>query len=331
MRPRLKSFELSPGIPLVSDKIVRRGEEMSKLIVPSILLLTLAIAFNNCEFIEAEKSSSPMIDIPSEGIQESLLGVTRKANILTVTRELETLTKLLKDTNLSKPNPIGTQTGSTLLAQECRSAVDQTCDLGVKENRFSECEILLGAIKWNGFHRLEYDSNGCSSSVTADEFVHKYNINVSNSSDSLTTLYSTVNHSNYKGEKVGGGEIYRRTSSGFELEIIGRRVKLDSGFLSIDQSISSEGPIRFENSNGDRIVSGTVVSNYNRFSYSSKAVIDQLTIDSTCCYPSSGSVQLSFEDDIQGEASVEFQSCGLVKVNLETIVREIQLPACTLK
>ncbi len=304
---------------------------MSKYIVPSILLLTLAIAFNNCEFIEAEKDSSPMVDIPSEGIQESLLGVTRKANILTVTRELESLTKLLKDTNLSKPNPIGTQTGSALLAQECRSAVDQTCELGIKENRFSECEILLGAIKWTGFHRLEYDSNGCSSSVAADEFVHKYNINVSNSSDSLTTLYSTVNHSNYRGEKVGGGEIYRKTSNGFELEIIGRRVKLDSGFLSIDQSVSSEGPIRIENSNGNRVISGTVVSNYNRFSYTSKAVVDQLTFDSTCCYPSSGSIQLSFEDDIQGEASIEFQSCGLIKVNLETSDRDIQLPACTPK
>ncbi len=220
-----------------------------------------------------------------------------------------------------------------VISPKCRTALSAPCINGMREASFQSCKSLLGAFEYNGGHLLTYNNNQCSSDQVGNITDHTFNIVFTNQMNNNKLTYSSAVHLNYRGESVGGGSTYSRVKGGFEFNIKGRRIKRDAPQFKIDNSSRTPSPLKVTVlPDNQRSLTGSIVINDNLNKLTSSfelAGVEYTTpFQATCLCPSAGSIKMKFSDLINGEALINFNSCGKGVVKILGIQEPFELAGC---
>lgn len=204
------------------------------------------------------------------------------------------------------------------------------CAAGVKEATYTDCAV--GRQKYSGSVQLDFSDNTCAFE-NSDTITRTMNLTRTGFFGATVTT-SSDSHEDYRGNTYGGGSRMTKTSaSSLELEVLGiRKVRSRaSGKAGYDVQTRTTSPLVINGTwNGNRTIeSGTLEVAHNRAEYVASFTFDNLQFNkSECCYPTSGTSSVTYSGSVTGSASLEFVSCGSVKITRTGETKSITLAGC---
>jgi hypothetical protein len=223
-----------------------------------------------------------------------------------------------------------TASEATLLATCSGRAGDQPCVGNARTVTYNECLIPGTTFPLNGAINLEYTSNSCSLATSGDSVTRTGN--TSRSTRVGTATVSSADHVDYQGRKVGGGiRLSRVSSTDYVVQILGlHKVYTTSQDYSIlhtsaSQVTTSSGLLE---RNGRIINGGVIELRHNVANYNVSIQPQQLRFEASCCFPTSGTLRLTYSGSIVGQGSVNFTGCGTATISALSQQTDIQLRNC---
>jgi hypothetical protein len=190
------------------------------------------------------------------------------------------------------------------------------------------CEA--GPYVWSGTATLTF-ANGasCSFSGVGDTFLREVNFRRTGPRGNLLT--TSAFRTNYLGQNIGGGIEVEKTGTGYELDILGQSKVLTSKRNSTVFDVSAETPVKLVMNklirSGRIVSSGTLNIYHNKAGFTAAHTFNNLEWNSTCCYPVSGSLDVSLSGSRTESGTVTFTGCGSVTTTFAT-TRSITLANC---
>ncbi len=216
-------------------------------------------------------------------------------------------------------------------ADSCIRPFYSTCVNGVKTETYSGCQIGSSNKSLSGSITLSYSHMSCTLSTDGDYLTRTFDITVAGPRGGTLTKTSAV-QSDYKGDSYGGGGKVTKTSAGFDLEFLGKHLKLSKKDKSLmDVSIRTLSPLKVTGglSRSQRQISnGSIEINHNLAKFTSVITASDLQWSSSCCHPISGSLSITYSGSKTGTASVQFNGCGTGNLQEDGQSREIELSYC---
>ncbi len=159
-----------------------------------------------------------------------------------------------------------------------------------------------------------------------------YSITRSGPFGSVTT--SSAPHEDYRGTNIVGlAMLTSLWGISYNLAILGKRKTRArvNGSTGFDISIRTTANLLLNNGlsrNGRTIDGGRLEVIHNRLEYVAELVPNDLTYSSSCCYPVSGGMDITYTGSLSGTGSITFNGCGSASVTYNGDVNEIEFYSC---
>ncbi len=291
-----------------------------KLILISLIFLNLGckedilIGDQTIDVIEAGISS--MNDIPDDVSNENLAS---NQNYLKKSPWI----KLLESVQILKAH-----------AADCTGrAGGLTCSAGEKNYNYLNCTIPSTNQVLNGSVSLMYsDTANCTLDTNGESVTRRYDYTRTTSWGAVVTTTDDNKVDYTGGAPYGGGGILTNVSGNFILEIDGKhKTRTTAGGRSaLDLSIRTTSPITMSSlSRISRSINGgrlEIAHNIRKFTVA--LVPSNLNFDTTCCYPTSGSISVAISGSINATGLVEFNGCGNATLAKNGVTKNIGLYSC---
>ena len=223
--------------------------------------------------------------------------------------------------------------GKPAIAQECQVADDGT---SFKAKEYKSCLVRGTRLILRGAVKLDFSTNNCSLGNEGDQVNRNFRLAADHIFGGVLAS-SSVDHKNYLGEELGGGQLLTRGADldgsdlpfaeegdsiptwsyevlGKHVQIFGRRARKVA-----DVSVSTEEPIGiagFRPRSPNRLVDGGILKvDHNRAKYTARFTPVEVLYQADCRCPVSGILKASYtRGDAVKEGQVEFLGCGKIKV-----------------
>jgi hypothetical protein len=220
----------------------------------------------------------------------------------------------------------------TAYAVNCTRAFYQSCDNGIKSIDYSSCDIPGTSRSLDGQIQLSYSDLSCSLSNDGDSVTRTYDLSITGVRGGQIS-HSSSEQKDYREEVYGGGGRLTRTAAGWDLDILGRHSQLNfRGREIYDTSIRTLNTIEITGSlsRANRLItSGQIEVNHNKAEFTATMTPNNLQWTSSCCHPTSGSLNVVFSGSRTGNATVTFgEACGIATVDNDGQSNSIQLSYC---
>lgn len=238
------------------------------------------------------------------------------------------------DTNADPRIPL---CGLPALAQPCQSGNDGS---SFKIAQYEGCRVAGTRLILRGLVKLDFNTNSCSLSVEGNQVRRTFSL-VADRILGGAVSKSSAAHQNYLGEEIGGGSVLTRLESAsanlpaWSFAVLGKHVQFYNRFSRkvADISISTEGEIGIEglrpHSANRTVNGGTLRVDHNLAQYTARFSPVNLVYEESCRCPVAGTLNASWSRAGEVKSgSIEFLSCGKVKITKGEIVKERDLPAC---
>lgn len=198
-------------------------------------------------------------------------------------------------------------------AAGCIRPVFKSCVDGIKNSQFSDCSMFRGNVLASGEINLDYSQNDCSMDETDDDVARTYEYELVGPRGGQLNVTSQ-DQEDYRGQIVGGGALLTKTTTGHNLEILGKnKIFTRNGRVLRNKSIRTTAALEISGglARGQRQVNnGQIEVIHNLAEFVATYTAQDLRWSSSCCHPVSGSLSVEYTGSLQGTAQVEFQSCG---------------------
>lgn len=190
------------------------------------------------------------------------------------------------------------------------------------------CEA--GPYVWSGTATLTFaNAASCSFSGIGDTFLREVNFRRSGPRGNLLT--TSEFRTNYLGQSIGGGIQVERTGTGYEIDILGQSKVLTSNRGTTVFDVSVETPVKLVTNkvirNARIVSSGTLNVYHNRAGFTAAHTFNNVEWSATCCYPVSGSMNVTLSGSRTESGTVSFNGCGNVTTTFAT-TRSFTLANC---
>lgn len=201
--------------------------------------------------------------------------------------------------------------------------------------RRKDYNCTVGNLDVTGYVVLTYGSGQTDCFINADteNVTRTFNLTRDTVFGGTVAITDTT-HNNYLGNSIGGGaRLTRNTATSWQIEVLGKRRvrKTSGGSTIIDISMETSSPISVSNSltRATRTINGGTLKVYHNLAkYTSEMTPNNITYDDGCCYPTGGSVSVTFTGEVTGSASVSFSSCGNATVTKGDKAYAVQFYSC---
>lgn len=220
-------------------------------------------------------------------------------------------------------------------AADCSRAASQSCDTatGVKLATYSNCAVGYGGIyKLNGYVSLDYSANSCSLNV-GENVSRTFDWTISGPRG-RSLQHTSAHRSNYLGQSVGGGgQLSHTASTQWQIDIAGKHViaQSASGRSIFDISVKTSTPVVVSGSldrSNRTIASGQIDVYHNLAKFTASFAPQNLVYSSTCCYPVSGSINVTYTGSVTGSGSITFNGCGSATLTRAGSAKNLDLSYC---
>jgi hypothetical protein len=204
------------------------------------------------------------------------------------------------------------------LASNCNRAVFATCSSGVKSEAYTGCVPTNTSRSLTGQVQLNYSQSNCSLSSDGDQVVRTYSLNLTGPRGGVVNI-SSQSAQDYSGLSYGGGGKLTKTSSGHEIEILGKHktfTRNNNTYYSV--SVRTLNPLVLTGglTRSSRVLSsGTIEVNHNLAKYTMTMTPNNVAWSNSCCHPVSGSFSVNYSGSKTGSATVTFNGCGTANLN----------------
>lgn len=232
----------------------------------------------------------------------------------------------------TRPTVWASLLGSQAWAADCTRAYYSSCISGVKNANYNQCSISGTSRQLTGNVALTYSDMSCGLSSNGDTVTRTYSLKI-NGPRGGEVEHSSDSQTDYRnGSAYGGGGRLTKTSTGWQLDILGRHTTLKfSGRELFDVSIRTLSPLSVSGglNRASRVVQGGQLEvNHNIAKFTTTITPSNLQWSAACCHPTSGSLSMSFSGTKTGSASVTFNGCGSATVDQGGQTSTIQLSYC---
>ncbi len=233
---------------------------------------------------------------------------------------------------LSTSNLLSVQSAEIDTEEVCSGrAVESDCVNGLKVKNYN-CNIGESDQTLVGYVSLDYsDITECSVDQEGESVVRTFE-KTRTTSWGAEIRTTSVERSDFEGDTYGGGGKITTINGGYELEILGKhRIRTGSqGKSRLDISMKTSSPI-FMNQlkRKDRLVDGGALEiSHNLAKYKVTLEPNNLSYSEGCCYPTSGTIDVTFSGIISGIGTVNFNSCGNATVTRGNESHDIEFYSC---
>jgi len=295
-----------------------------------LILFSNIIFFNGCknnnneDQINGQQNSEASVSDSVEAAITSLVDSPDEQS----DQDLAFYNKSKTNTIFELLNPIPNAYAATCSGR----AVTQPCVSGIKIKNYTNCSIGVSDHQLNGSVSLTYsDTTNCNIDSNGEFVTRTYDVTRTTPWGAKIRTFST-SKTDYEGDTYGGGTRLEQTGSGYELTILGKHKTRTSsnGRSRLDLSINTETPISFNQlTRSGRIVDGgSLIIAHNLAKYKMTLQPNNLGYSANCCYPTSGSIDISYSGSVNGSGLVSFSSCGKATVTKDSKSYDIEFYSC---
>ena len=290
----------------------------------SIIISVMAISLINCGKDQDESSIETAISDSVEMGITSIGGALDDQSGDSIALQKDNF-KILKDLL----NPLPKAYASTCLGR----AIVRTCTSGIRYNEYENCTIPGTNQILDGSVTLTYsDSVNCDLDSINESVTRTYDYTRTTSWGATIRTFSE-DSTDFEGNSYGGGATVTKTASGYELTINGKHKKRTSAFgrSSMDISLRTENALTITGglSRVNRVVNGgQIVLAHNLAQYKVNLEPVNLQYSSSCCYPTSGTINIVYTGQVSGSGSVTFNGCGEATATRDGEIFELELNSC---
>ncbi|HEX4924111.1 MAG TPA: hypothetical protein VFV50_08495 [Bdellovibrionales bacterium] len=209
-------------------------------------------------------------------------------------------------------------------------AGDQACQSGTRAYQYANCVLNQAGDQLAGESRLEYSNPSCSLEAPGASAVRAAAL--TRQSRAGLIRVSTAPELDYQRRVTGGGAKVTRASSGaFELDVLGLHKSLEGRYAL---SIRSLTPTTISTAagllerNGRVLRGGNIEVAHNAARYTATLALGDLGYQASCCYPTSGRVDIRYTGTVSGTGSVNFTGCGSAVFTALGRQTELQFRSC---
>ncbi|OQW53683.1 MAG: hypothetical protein A4S09_07200 [Proteobacteria bacterium SG_bin7] len=215
------------------------------------------------------------------------------------------------------------------------SVFSDTCVSGGKAAAYTDCTIAGTTKLFSGSVNLQYSDAGCAFTA-AGQTVTRLSELVRKITAYETFTTSTGARTDYRGTVFGGGTRLTKTAGGYELNVLGFNKFYTSqvGAYTHDVSLKTTANITVSDPTATSITftggSLEVVDSTHKF-VATYVPTNVLINYSTCCYPASGSLAVTYTaGSLTGSAGISFSStsCGLATLTVNGDTSAVPLWGC---
>jgi hypothetical protein len=222
---------------------------------------------------------------------------------------------------------------SSLFISEAIAACDRSLvhHGGGSCSRNVNCDY--GSYLWSGTVELNFaNQTACGLNGAGDSFTRAVNFARTGPRGTLQTTSQL--RTTWDGMDIGGGiSVTQIDGNGnLEVEIFGQHKILTrtGGETIFDITLSSSTPLSMNklSRNGRHISSGVIEIRHNRAQFTVEHSLQGLTYNSSCCYPTGGSIISHFTGARSGIGTVTFSGCGSVTATINGQSKNFSLAHC---
>jgi hypothetical protein len=221
--------------------------------------------------------------------------------------------------------------GQKAYAAACARAFFSSCDSGIKSAIYNACEISGTAYSITGQVSLTYSNASCALANDGDYVNRTFDLDISGPRGGVVS-HSSANASDYRGTSYGGGGQLTKTSSGWEIDVLGRHSAMTFRNRNLyNVSVRTLSPINITGSlsRTARVVSGGQLEvNHNLAEFTAVFTPTDLAWNGSCCHPVSGSIAVNYSGSKTGSATVTFNGCGSASIDEDGQQRTIEFSYC---
>lgn len=209
-------------------------------------------------------------------------------------------------------------------------AGDQACQSGTRSYRYSNCVLNQTGDQMEGDTRLEYSNAACSLEAPGSAAVRQAEQTRMGRVGELRV--STSSQLDYQRRMIGGGSrVIRGPANAYELEVLGLHKSLGGRYSISVRSVSPTTVVTASGlleRNGRVLRGGALEVAHNSARYTAILSLGELTYQASCCYPTSGRVDLKYTGTVSGTGSVNFTGCGSAVFTALGRQTELQFRTC---
>jgi hypothetical protein len=217
-------------------------------------------------------------------------------------------------------------------------AVDKACPSGVKTVSYGGCTLGSSSAELSGSVTLTYsDDSNCDiaqSSENVERLVNDLTVDFSSGAQLVSTMASETN---YEGASLGGATTLTTVTAGtgWTVNVSGHHFYFDlaSGLRLFDTTVYTPTPVGITASlaRGTREMDGGEIQIFhNNAEFTTSLQPNSVTWgDTSCCFPTSGSMSISLSGSRSGTGTVTFgSSCGSISIEIDGETSSASLSNC---
>ncbi len=212
----------------------------------------------------------------------------------------------------------------------CQRAIYASCNSGVRRADYSSCAITLRS-NLEGYVQLQYSQASCSLSGIGDSVTRTYDLQLSGPRGGVARV-SSATAADYRNQSYGGGGTLARTASGHSVQVNGKHLELSfRGRPLYNVSVRTLANLGLSGGlsrSGRTLDGGQLEVNHNLAGFTAVYEPHNVQWSGSCCYPSSGSIDVTYSGARTGSATLTFLSCGLAQLVNGTETKTIQMNYC---
>jgi len=235
----------------------------------------------------------------------------------------DSLKSIVDDT--APESPIDLQPG------ECAPLVQASCQNNVRFAVYDQCKIPGKESTLKGIASLKYTHPSCDIFNSGDSVISTYGISIK-AVNGYSVLLSSLEHLTFTGEKIGGGGVLTKDGPQWNFELKGKRIVVlnPKGIKRADYSQRTLEPVIFGSGiySDLYVQSGTLQVDHNLEKMSVIYKLNEVNWDASCCHPIAGKLSIEFKGAYTGFAVAEYESCGVVQLNMNGELKALKLKSC---
>ncbi len=217
-------------------------------------------------------------------------------------------------------------------AASCDRPFFQTCNAGVKQSNYADCEIGFRNHSLEGDIQLNYSEADCQVNSLSESVARTYNYNIIGVRNGSLNI-SSDNKNDYRGENYGGGAMLTNVGTDqWELVLNGKHKVLTRNGREIRNiSLRSIGALEYQGGlarSNRKLTQGTLEINNNLAAFTATYNAQNLEWSSSCCHPVFGSLSLTYTGSISGTAELAITSCGQGEITRNGETESVEFSYC---
>lgn len=216
----------------------------------------------------------------------------------------------------------------------CSRPYTQTCSGGVRSIQYSGCTGAAGLVSLTGTAALNFSgasSSSCRFTNSGDALTRTYNIDFTGPRGGVLNLSSDLK-SDYTGASYqGGGQLTYNGGSSWSVAVLGRHTSYSyEGTEYYSTSVRTTSAMTITGSLGrsSRVLNGGALQvNHNLARFTATFVPSNVTWSGSC-YPSSGTLAVTYSGAKTGTATIQFTGSGNATYTKDGESKTIEISYC---